>query len=179
MSPGRLNCEISNIPHKNRKVSPLLHPTLLILEQSNTLWEAELPMANRYLAAHAWLFSGRHPCLGPACLSGTEGTVGAALGTHSGSHNQKHGWGNQYQVDEQSERSTVHCIGLRRVRDMCDYAALCWLQHREQIQLQMLLLQHREQIQLQMLLLLEFKWILYRALLNKPYLRNFLCLPTL
>lgn len=99
------------------------------------------------VGCHAGLFSGRHSCLGPESLSGTEGTVGAALGTRSGTHNQKHGWGNQFQVDEQSQGSTVHWIGLRRVHDVCNYAALCWLQH-------------REQTQLQMLLLLELKWSL-------------------
>lgn len=52
--------------------------------------------------------SGRCPCLGPACHSGTEGTVGAALGAHS----QKHGGGNQYQVDKQSQGSTMCWIGL-------------------------------------------------------------------
>lgn len=143
VSPARLTCQMSNIPCNNRKMSPLLHPTLLILEQTISLLEEELPTANRQLAAHAGLLSGRHPCLWPACLSGTEGTVDAALGTH----NQKHGWGKQQQVDEQPQGSSVHWIGLRTVQDVCNYAALCWLQH-------------REQIQLQMLLLLEFKWIL-------------------
>lgn len=87
VSPARFTCWMSNIPCNNRKTSLLLHPTLLILEQSNSLLESELPTANRQLAAHAGLFSRRHPCLGPACLSGTEGTGGAALGTHSGTHN--------------------------------------------------------------------------------------------
>lgn len=107
VSPARLTCRMGNIHCNNRKMSPLLHPPLLILEQSNSLLEAELPTANRQLAAHAGLFSGKHPCLRPAWLSGTEGTVGAALGTHSDTNKQMNGWGNQYQVDEQSQGSTV------------------------------------------------------------------------
>lgn len=91
-------------------MSPLLHPTLLVLEQSNSLLEAELPTANRQLAARAGFLSGRCPHLGPARLSGTEGTMGAALGTHSGTHYEKHGWGDQYQVDEQSQGAL--CTGL-------------------------------------------------------------------
>lgn len=151
VSQARFTSWRSNIPCNNRKTSLLLHPTLLILEQSNSLLEAELPTANRQLAAHTGLFSGRHPCLGPACLSGTEGTVGVALGTHSGTQTQRHGQGNQCQVDLQLQGSTVHWIGLRRVHDVCvyvcNYAALCWLRH-------------REWMQLKMLLLLESKWIL-------------------
>lgn len=119
VSPAKFTYWISNILCNNRKMSLLLHPTLLILEQANSLLEAELPTTSRELAAHEGLFSGRHPCLGPAGLSGTEGTAGAALGTHSGTHNRKHGRGNQYQVDEQSQGSTVLWIGLRRVHDVC------------------------------------------------------------
>lgn len=95
---------------QQKNVFPMSSYPLLVLEQSNSLLEAELPTANRQLAAHVGLLSGRCPCLGPARLSGTEGTVGAALGTHTGTHYEKHGWGNPCQVDEQSQGAL--CTGL-------------------------------------------------------------------
>lgn len=79
-SLARLTCRVSDIPcTKNRKMSPLLHFTLLISKQSNPLFAAELPTANRQLAAHhAGFHSGRCPRLGPACHSDTEGTSGCS-----------------------------------------------------------------------------------------------------
>lgn len=93
-------------------MSPLLNFILLILKQSNPLISTELPTANRQLAAHAGLLSGRRPCLGPAWHPDAEGMLGAVLGAHSGAYSQKHGAGNQYQMDKQSQGSTMHWIGL-------------------------------------------------------------------
>lgn len=145
----KLTCWMSDIPcAKTRKVSPLLHFTLLIVNQSNPLFAEELPTANRQLAVHTGFLTGRCLCLGPVCHWGAEGTVDAALGAHSGTHSQK--YGGETSTRWISSHREALCTGLdcEQCTHVCNYAALCWLQHREQIHFHMLLL------------LLTFKWIL-------------------
>lgn len=148
-SPPRLTCWMSDKPcTKNRKMSSLLHFTLLVLKQSNLLFAEKLPTVNRQLAAHAWFLSGKLLCLGPECHTGTEGIAVQHLGLTPApaAESMAEETGPRW-ISRHREALCTGLDGGQRVH-VCNDAALCRLQHREQIPFQMLLP------------LLTFQWIL-------------------